>query len=52
MQRLRTTESSTYTLRDTPVFTCIVASVERALGALDGEALGSGIDPLVTTPIT
>src|SRR5919202_3409365 len=39
VQRLRTTESSEYTWRDTPVFTCISASVERALGALDGEAL-------------
>ena len=36
VQRLRTTESSAYTLRDTPTFTCISASVERALGALDG----------------
>jgi chlorite dismutase len=52
VQRLRTTESSAYTLRDTPVFTCIAASVERALGALDGESLTSGIDPLITTPIT
>ncbi len=41
VQRLRTTESSEYTLRDTPVFTCISASVERALGALDGEALAA-----------
>jgi chlorite dismutase len=39
VQRLRTTESSEYTKRDTPTFTCIAASVERALGALDGEAL-------------
>jgi chlorite dismutase len=39
VQRLRTTESSAYTLRDTPTFTCISCSVERALGALDGEAL-------------
>ncbi len=39
VQRLRTTESSRYTLRDTPVFTCINASVERALSALDGEAV-------------
>jgi chlorite dismutase len=39
VQRLRTTEASAYTLRDTPSFTCIVASVERALNALDGEAL-------------
>ena len=37
VQRLRTTESSSFTLRDTPTFTCISASVERALNALDGE---------------
>ena len=37
VQRLRTTEASAYTLRDTPSFTCIAASVERALNALDGE---------------
>ncbi len=52
VQRLRTTESSSFTLRDTPVFTCISATVERALGALDGDAQTSGIDPLITTPIT
>ena len=39
VQRLRTTESSSYTLRDTPTFTCISCSVGRALGALDGAAL-------------
>jgi chlorite dismutase len=39
VQRLRTTESSRYTERDTPVFTCINASVERALSALDGEPI-------------
>ena len=39
VQRLRTTESSAYTLRDTPTFTCISASVERALNALDGTPL-------------
>jgi chlorite dismutase len=39
VQRLRTTESSAYTLRDTPTFTCVSCSLERALGALDGEAL-------------
>jgi chlorite dismutase len=39
VQRLRTTESSSYTLRDTPTFTCISSSVERALGALDGATL-------------
>jgi chlorite dismutase len=37
VQRLRTTEASRYTLRDTPTFTCVAASVERALGALDGD---------------
>ena len=45
VQRLRGTESSSYTLRDTPTLTCISCSVERALGALDGEAL-SLADPL------
>ncbi len=39
VQRLRTTESSSYTLRDTPTLTCISCSVERALGALDGAPL-------------
>ncbi|MEA2298575.1 MAG: hypothetical protein QOF77_1511 [Solirubrobacteraceae bacterium] len=39
VQRLRTTESSLYTRRDTPVFTCIAASVPRALAALDGEQI-------------
>ena len=39
VQRLRTTESSAYTLRDTPTFTCIACSVERALAALDGTPL-------------
>jgi chlorite dismutase len=39
VQKLRTSESSSYTLRDTPTFTCVSCSVERALGALDGEPL-------------
>ena len=39
VQRLRTTEASAYTKRDTPTFTCISASVERALNALDGEPI-------------
>jgi chlorite dismutase len=39
VQRLRTTEASSYTERDTPTFTCISCSLERALGALDGAAL-------------
>jgi chlorite dismutase len=39
VHRLRTTEASSYTLRDTPTFTCVACSVERALNALDGTAL-------------
>lgn len=39
VQRLRTTEASAYTKQDTPTFTCIATSVERALNALDGEAV-------------
>ncbi len=45
VQRLRTTESSSYTLRDTPTFTCISASVERALNALDGEPISLSLTP-------
>jgi len=41
VQRLRTTESSLYTLRDTPTFTCISCSVQRALAALDGESIAA-----------
>ena len=39
VQKLRTTESSRYTKRDTPTFTCVSCSVERALNALDGLAV-------------
>jgi chlorite dismutase len=42
VQELRGTESSTYTLSETPIFTCISASVERALDALDGETVAAG----------
>ncbi len=42
VQKLRTTESSAYTLRDTPTFTCIATTVERALNALDGESVAAG----------
>ncbi len=38
VQELRGSESSSYTLRDTPIFTCIAMSVARALDALDGVA--------------
>jgi len=43
VQRLRTTESSRYTLRDTPTFTCIATSVERALASLDGEPVAAQV---------
>ena len=39
VQELRSTESSSYTESETPIFTCISASPERALDALDGESL-------------
>jgi chlorite dismutase len=41
VQRLRTTEASRYTVRDTPSFTCIAMSLERALNALDGEPIST-----------
>src|SRR3954453_16232034 len=43
VQRLRTTESSLYTKRDTPTFTCINTSVERALSALDGVPIAAEV---------
>jgi chlorite dismutase len=44
VQRLRTTEASRYTVRDTPSFTCLAMSLERALNALDGERVAV-LDP-------
>jgi chlorite dismutase len=41
VQELRGTESSAYTASETPIFTCISASVERALDALDGETVSA-----------
>jgi chlorite dismutase len=38
VQELRATESSAWTLRDTPIFTCVAMSVGQALDALDGAA--------------
>jgi chlorite dismutase len=38
VQELRGTESSAYTLRDTPIFTCVSMSLGRTLDALDGTA--------------
>jgi chlorite dismutase len=43
VQELRGTESSAYTESETPIFTCISASVERALDALDGETVAARI---------
>jgi chlorite dismutase len=39
VQELRSTESSAYTASETPIFTCLSASVERALDALDGQTV-------------
>ena len=39
VQELRATESSAYTESETPIFTCISMSLERALDALDGETV-------------
>src|SRR3954453_19172810 len=41
VQELRGTESSAYTASETPIFTCISASVERALDSLDGETVAA-----------
>jgi chlorite dismutase len=64
VQDLRTSESSAFTLRDTPIFTCIATSIRRALDALDGGASarseqadqtlegltdGASIDPAAST---
>ena len=46
VQRLRTTEASRYTVRDTPSFTCLRMSLERALNALDGEPIGVALPAL------
>jgi chlorite dismutase len=43
VQRLRTTEASAYTKLDTPTFTCVATSVERALAALDGTPLSEAL---------
>jgi chlorite dismutase len=39
VQELRHTESSAYTASETPIFTCKATSIERALDALDGQAV-------------
>ncbi len=44
VQRLRETESSKYTLQDTPLFTCINMRLEEALDALGGPAIARPIE--------
>jgi chlorite dismutase len=41
VHELRGTESSSYTLSETPIFTCISGSVEKVLAALDGEPVAA-----------
>src|SRR5207253_8099778 len=43
VMELRETESSLYTLRDTPTFTCVATSVRGALDALGGPGESSRI---------
>ena len=43
VQELRGSESSAYTLRDVPIFTCVAMSVARALDALDGTAASAAL---------
>jgi chlorite dismutase len=45
VQELRPSESSSFTLRDTPIFTCVAMSVGRALDALDGTAATARLAP-------
>jgi chlorite dismutase len=45
VQRLRGTEASSFTVRDTPSFTCIACSLERAVNALDGEPIAALAQP-------
>ena len=45
VHELRASESSSYTLKDTPIFTCIASSVQRALDALDGSGAAADLRP-------
>jgi chlorite dismutase len=45
VQELRETESSRYTLQDTPLFTCINMRLEEALDALGGPAIAHALTP-------
>jgi len=48
VQELRPTESSAYTERETPIFTCVAMSIGRSLDAPDGQAV-TAAEPLVTS---
>ena len=52
VQELRGSESSAYTLRDTPIFTCVAMSVGRALDALDGAATSRAGAGLATPAVS
>jgi chlorite dismutase len=41
VQELRPTESSAFTERETPIFTCVAMSAAKALDALDGQAVSA-----------
>jgi len=43
VQELRPSESSSFTLRDTPIFTCVSMSTARALDSLDGVAASAAL---------
>ena len=45
VQELRSTESSSYTESETPIFTCLALPVEKALDALDGEPASASSPP-------
>lgn len=45
VQRLRETESSRYTLQDTPLFTCVNMRLIEALDALGGPAVAEPVTP-------
>ena len=46
VQELRGTESSAWTLRDTPIFSCVAMSAGQALDALDGAATSRTAPPV------
>jgi chlorite dismutase len=46
VQELRGSEASSYTLEDTPIFTCVSTSVGKALDALDGAAAAAAPAPV------